>query len=89
MAHAIDDYLESFGILGSGPDRSVSSLLQPQILSNLGLGQDDIPDHFCGNAANNPQEWFADAIAEGLCSDNPRRGASLTLAWLVRAMGAV
>jgi hypothetical protein len=67
----------------------VSSAIRDRIMSKCGYGVEDIPETVSGYGASSAEEWFAEALSEGLCSSNPRPVAKELLKWVEDAMGEV
>ena len=89
LAHVIDSVIGASGRFGSDSHGNASGMIQEMILSSCGSGHGSLANDVSINAASSPEEWFADSIAEALCSPSPRPVANATLEWAVAAMGAI
>lgn len=76
LGHAIDDYLSNyevvFGMKNSYSAKHVSATLRPKVMKSLGLKVGDTGKEVSRYATKNAQEWFAEAFAEYIKSNEPR-----------------
>ena len=89
LAHVIDAALGMSGQYGSDSKGNASGMVQGRILSGCGVGLGEVEAAVSEYATRNPSEWFAESIAEALCSPTPRPVAKATLEWAVYALGAI
>lgn len=82
LTHIIDAHLASTGRFGEVD--FASEAVQAQIMASCGLTVSDahVSKNVSKYAEENPTEWLAEAVAEGLCSPRPRPVAKTALAWV-------
>jgi SPP1 gp7 family putative phage head morphogenesis protein len=81
MGHVLEYWFASNGIGGKQRKDRIAKEIKRRTMSELGLKNEDLKDELSAYALTDPSEFFAEAFAEALTSENPRRVAST--AWRI------
>lgn len=72
LGHALNGYLTKMGTFGK---TDVSKKLRDKVIKNCNIPLSKMRTEVSGYATKNHSEWFAEAFAEYMCSEQPRQVA--------------